>query len=100
MSVVSGLTRELACLAVGHDDDRHRECPATDEELMAELVAEVHRLREAVGEETDPARVRDAVNDAVSFVARSNAVTPVTDLGAAIVAALSDGGWRVVPYPS
>jgi hypothetical protein len=46
---VTGPTRELACLALGHDDTGEVRCPATDERLIRELVEEVQRLRVAAG---------------------------------------------------
>jgi hypothetical protein len=70
---VTGPTRESACLALGHDDTGEVRCPATDERLMRELVAEVQRLRVAAGEveETtaDRAEQRDALDEAIIWTA-------------------------------
>jgi hypothetical protein len=46
---VTPLTRELACLALGHADSDRTPCTATDEELMRELTEEVQRLRILLG---------------------------------------------------
>jgi hypothetical protein len=54
----SALTRELACLALGHADADHSPCTATDDQLIRELVAEVRALHAQVdnllADEEDP----------------------------------------------
>ena len=47
--VVSGVTRELACLTLGHEDAGEPSCLTSDEQLVRELVEEVQRLRVAAG---------------------------------------------------
>lgn len=42
------LTRELACLALGHLDSDRTACTASDEELMRELVEELQALHQQV----------------------------------------------------
>jgi hypothetical protein len=42
-------TRELACLALGHDDSGAPRCPESDEHLVADLVHEVQALRLLAG---------------------------------------------------
>jgi hypothetical protein len=46
--VVTGTTRALACLTLGHDDEGSR-CPSSDEDLVRQLVEEVQALRVAAG---------------------------------------------------
>jgi hypothetical protein len=95
---VTGPTRELACLALGHDDKREVRCPATDERLMRELTAEVQRLRVAAGEaeETvvDRAEADGALDEA--FHAAS-AVWATSNLGEIVHGYLTDLGWQLVP---
>jgi hypothetical protein len=96
---VTGPTRELACLALGHDDTGEVRCPATDEQLMRELVAEVQRLRVAVGEveetPTDRAEALGAVDDAIN--AATGAFVTGTEFAHVVVDHLADNGYRVVP---
>jgi hypothetical protein len=98
---VTGPTRELACLALGHDDTGEVRCPATDERLMRELVDEVQRLRVAAGivEETDTDRAEQAgaVADALDEVDARWLDRGQRAQG--IIAALASDGWRLVPVP-
>jgi hypothetical protein len=92
---VTGPTRELACLALGHDDTGEVRCPATDEQLMRELVAEVQRLRVAAGEveetATDRAEVVAALDVALTEAADEWATGD--EQAPAVLAALNDSGW-------
>jgi hypothetical protein len=93
-------TRELACLALGHEDADEPACTTSDDQLVAELVEEVQSLRVAAGivEETATDRaeadgvlvdVLDEVLDAV--------VVPIHDLGPAIRVRLVERGWTLHP---
>jgi hypothetical protein len=46
---LTGTTRELACLALGHDDADEPACASSDEDLVRQLVEEVQALRVAAG---------------------------------------------------
>jgi hypothetical protein len=96
---VTGPTRELACLALGHDDTGEVRCPATDERLIRELVEEVQRLRVAAGivEETavDRAEAVGALDDALDAAATAFVTGP--ELAQVVVDQLADLGWRLAP---
>jgi phage shock protein A len=101
---VTGPTRELACLALGHDDTGEVRCPATDERLIRELVEEVQRLRVETGavEETvaDRAEQAGAIGEAHAATARSWATG--RDYAEAFLDHLADDGWRLArrtPHP-
>jgi phage shock protein A len=98
---VTGPTRESACLALGHDDTGEVRCPATDERLIRELVAEVQRLRVVAGvvEETaaDRDEQRDALDDALD--AAGDEWETGLQLAQTILDYLAENGWRLVPAP-
>lgn len=48
---LSPLRRELACLALGHLDADRTTCSRSADDLVADLVIEVHRLRVITGDE-------------------------------------------------
>lgn len=85
-------TRELACLALGHEDADEPRCASTDEDLVRQLVEEVQALRFAAGliEETDLDRQqqREAIRGAVGPFA-----SPVR--AERILAALTADGWTL-----
>jgi hypothetical protein len=96
---VTGPTRELACLALAHDDTGEVRCPATDEQLMRELVAEVQRLRVAAGE-VEPTVVDEqeqigVLDDALGTVGASWATG--TEAAERMLGVLTDAGWRLAP---
>lgn len=96
---VTGPTRELACLALGHDDTGEVRCPATDERLIRELVEEVQRLRVAAGivEETPTDRAEQvaAVDDALAAAGESFVTGP--ELAQVVLDLLADSGYRLAP---
>lgn len=93
MTAISGLARELACLALRHDDSTARECRATDEQLMRQLIAEVRHLRQCIGEEPDRAAQENALAVAMTEVAIAE--PPDEDQPGAILDMLWEGGWTV-----
>ncbi len=97
--VVSGTTRALACLALGHDDADLRSCPATDEDLVVQLVEEVQRLRVAAGvveeSEVDRAERVEAVADALTEAGLAE--VPDDEFADALVAHLDENGWTLHP---
>jgi hypothetical protein len=98
--VVSGTTRELACLALGHDDPDEPACTATDEQLVRELVDLVQQLRVAAGlvEESDLDRqervevLADVLDDD-----RLDGTPGGMPLAQAILDLLDEGGWSFHP---
>lgn len=98
--VVSGTTRALACLALGHEDADLPHCPATDEQLVAELVEEVQRLRVAAGvvEESDLDRQeREVALVEVLEDDRLDGTAGGLDLAQAILRLLDEDGWTLHP---
>lgn len=99
---VTGPTRELACLALGHDDIGEVRCPETDERLMRELVAEVQRLRAAAGEveetPTDRAEQVAVLDDALATAGEDWETGP--ELAQVILDLLADAGYRLAPVLS
>lgn len=99
MSVVSGTTRELACLTLGHDDEDEPACSTTDEDLVRQLVEEVQRLRVAAGiveeSEVDRAERIEIVEDALDEVNDRQGIV----LGQArlLVELLVENGWTLHP---
>jgi hypothetical protein len=96
----STVTRELACLALGHEDADEPRCSSTDDDLLRQLVDEVQHLRVAAGivEETDADRAEQegALDDAFDAVARAFATGNV---GERALGFLRDLGWRLVRTP-
>jgi hypothetical protein len=90
-------TRELACLALGHQDGDADSCLSSDDELMRHLIEEVQRLRVAAGEveetATDRADAVTAIDDAL------DAAATAPDLPQVVLDQLADNGWRLVPDP-
>lgn len=89
-------TRELACLALGHDDSDAVACPETDDDLMRHLVEEVQRLRVAAGivEETlvDRQEQEGAVADALLSTANAEGWSESED----VLGHLTSNGWRLI----
>jgi hypothetical protein len=97
--VVSGTTRELACLALNHDDGTRPASPQTDEQLMRELLAEVHRLRVAVGEAIEDDDDREDAEAALAQALDDDQLDGVPgglDLAVALVEVLARDGWHLV----
>jgi hypothetical protein len=96
----STVTRELACLSLGHEDADEPRCSSTDDDLLRQLVDEVQHLRVAAGivEETDADRAEQegALDDAFDAVARAFATGNV---GERALGFLRDLGWRLVRTP-
>lgn len=96
---VTGPTRELACLALGHDDTDADACPATDEELLAALVREVQTLRVAAGivEETaaDRAHATGTLVDALAAVDAK--WLDEAARASAVLDRLAEDGWALRP---
>lgn len=94
---VTGPTRELACLALSHDDTGEVRCPATDEQLMRQLTAEVQRLRVAAGEveqtPTDRAEQIGVLDDALALAGEGWATGP--ELAQVILDLLADAGYHL-----
>lgn len=91
-------TRELACLALGHEDSGAPRCPESDERLVADLVTEVQHLRVLAGvvEETsvDRQEARTALDDALTEA--HIAEVPDGDLAEELLGHLSSNGWRLI----
>jgi hypothetical protein len=94
-------TRELACLALGHQDTDADSCPTSDDELMRHLIEEVQRLRVAAGEveetATDRADAVTAIDDALDAAATAFVTGP--DLPQVLLDQLVDNGWRLDSDP-
>jgi hypothetical protein len=90
-------TRELACLALGHEDGDASACPATDEELLAALVQEVQRLRVAAGEvEEAPADEAERIAAVVDALADTDAQwLDERARASAVVDWLAEDGWQL-----
>lgn len=93
-----GTVRELACLALGHDDGDEPRCPSTDEQLARQLVDEVQQLRVAAGiveeTETDRRERVEAVQDALDEVDdRQGGIHGEADL---LVEVLAEAGWQLL----
>jgi hypothetical protein len=92
-------TRELACLALGHQDGDADSCLSSDDELMRHLIEEVQRLRVAAGEveetATDRADAVTAIDDALDAAATAFVTGP--DLPQVVLDQLADNGWRLTP---
>lgn len=98
--VVTGTTRALACLALGHDDTDMPRCPSSDEDLVRQLVEEVQRLRVAAGvvEETEVDRQeREAALVEVLEDDCLDGVPGGLDLAVAILGLLDEDGWTLHP---
>jgi hypothetical protein len=86
--IASGLAREAACLALGHDDAGRPACPATDDQLLRELTAEVQRLRTLTGQHPEDARERVSALANALGTTRRRAGETLADLG--------ESGWTIV----
>lgn len=99
MTPLSGTVRELACLALGHDDHDEPRCPSPDDDLVAGLVREVRALRALAGLTGD-----DPVGDnAAAVTALDDALTeahiaevPDDQLAGTLLDHLAGLGWAVV----
>lgn len=95
-------TRELACLALGHDDADAASCPSSDDDLLRSLVVEVQRLRLVAGEveetSTDRAEATGALDDALAETAGAWETTG-PEYARGVLDRLADGGYRLVPAP-
>lgn len=97
MSTLTGTVRELACLALGHDDGDEPRCRHLDEQLVRQLIDEVQQLRVAAGlveaTEADRQEQEAAVVDAIA----STMPGPIDPPEAAdLIAALAGDGWQLV----
>jgi len=99
VSVISGTTRELACLTLAHDDGDEPRCLVSDEDLVRQLVEEVQRLRVAAGiveeSEVDRAERIEALDDVLVEVdERQGKIAGEAHL---LVELLDDAGWTLHP---
>lgn len=97
-TALPGTVRELACLALGHDDGDEPRCPSTDEQLARQLVDEVQQLRVAAGlvEETEPDRAEriEVVEDLLLEVEDRQGKT--AGEGWLLVELLAERGWQLL----
>lgn len=93
-------TRELACLALGHEDSGAPRCPESDEQLVADLVREVQLLRVAAGvvEESEADRQeRETVLVEALDDDRLDGTPGGLPLAQAILDSLAEEGWTLRP---
>jgi hypothetical protein len=89
--------RELACLALGHEDGDAAACPSSDDELLAALVQEVQRLRVAAGEiDESPVDEAERIGAVVDALADTDAQwLDERARAAAVVDWLVEDGWQL-----
>jgi len=92
--LISGRARELACLALGHEDKELAACPSTDEELMAQLTQAVQSLRSQLGAHPDDGAQENALAEAMTEVAIAE--LPAELEPGALLEQLSAQGWHLV----
>lgn len=101
MSVVTGTTRALACLALGHDEDGSVRCPSSDEDLVRQLVEQVQALRVAAGvveeSEVDRAERIEVVEDVLSDVLVDSDAVIDPEVARRLVERLDGAGWTLHP---
>ena len=100
MTHLSPTLRELACLALGHDDADEPRCSSSDEHLVRQLIDEVQALRVAAGivEETDRDREeREAALTEVLEDDRLDGTPGGFDLAQVILRLLDENGWALHP---
>lgn len=97
---LTSTTRELACLALGHDDADEPRCSTSDDDLVRQLVDEVQALRVAAGvvEESEVDREeREAALTEVLEDDRLDGTPGGLDLAQAILRLLDEDGWTLHP---
>lgn len=97
--VVTGTTRELACLALGHEDAGEVRCLTSDDQLVRELVDEVQRLRVAAGLVEESDLDREERIEVLAEVLTEVAIAEVSDeeYPTVLLAALDESGWTLHP---
>jgi hypothetical protein len=96
---LSGTTRELACLALGHEDADEPRCSTSDEDLVRQLVDEVQALRVAAGivepTEADRAAATGALDEALGDALARFVTGP--ELSEVVLRQLAEHGWQLLP---
>jgi len=98
VTAVSGTTRALACLALGHEDDDEPRCSSSDEDLVRQLVEQVQALRVAAGivEESEADRAEATAAIVEAFDTADAVEAEVSDEWfARILDALNADGWTL-----